>query len=63
MWLYLDNTRVLEISIKSAPEELFQVVAEFRAFLARRGIDTKGLQETKTATAMEYFCGARRGVR
>jgi hypothetical protein len=62
MWLYPDNTRLLELSIKSTPDELFHVVAEFRAFLARREIDTFELQETKTATALEYFSRELRGA-
>jgi hypothetical protein len=33
MWLYPDNTRILELSTKCAPSEAFQVAAETRAFL------------------------------
>jgi hypothetical protein len=55
MWLYPDGSRILELSTKCAPAEMFQVVAESRAFLARRGIDLSGEQQTKTATALDYF--------
>jgi hypothetical protein len=61
MWLYPDNTRVLELSIKSTPDELFHVAGEFRAYLAQHGIDTTGFQETKTANALRYFCTEMRG--
>ena len=34
MWLYPDGARVMEISTKSLPKEAFQVVADFKAYLA-----------------------------
>ena len=34
---------------------MFRVAIETRAFLARRGIDVTGEQQTKTRTALEYF--------
>jgi hypothetical protein len=55
MWLYPDNSRILELSTKCAPPEAFQVAAETRAFLAQRGIDLGGEQETKTKKALEFF--------
>ena len=39
MWLYPDDSRLLELSTKCAPSEAFQVSAETRAFLTERGID------------------------
>ena len=68
LWLYPDDSRILELSTKCAPPEAFQVAAEMRAFLAARGIDTTAEQETKTKRALEYFsrgeprrvCGAAR---
>ena len=33
----------------------FQVAAETRAFLAQRGVDLGGEQETKTRRALEFF--------
>jgi hypothetical protein len=54
-WFYPDGSRILELSTKCAPSEMFQVALETRAFLARRGIDVTGDQQTKTKTALEYF--------
>jgi len=55
LWLYPDGERILELSTKCAPEAGFQVAAETRAFLAERGVDLYGEQQTKTKTALEYF--------
>ena len=55
MWLFPDNSRILELSTKCAPAEAFQVAAETKAFLAGRGVDLAGEQETKTKKALEYF--------
>jgi hypothetical protein len=58
MWLYPDNSRILELSTKCAPTEAFQIAAETRAFLAGRGVDLGGEQETKTKKALEFFAGS-----
>jgi hypothetical protein len=55
LWLYPDGERILELSTKCAPGEAFQVAAEMRAFLADRGVDLYGEQQTKTKTALDYF--------
>lgn len=55
MWMYPDNSRILELSTKCAPSEAFQVAAETRAFLAERGVDLEGEQQTKTRKALEFF--------
>jgi hypothetical protein len=55
LWNYPDYSRILELSTKAAPAEAFQVAAEARAFLAERGVDLGGNQETKTRTALEFF--------
>jgi hypothetical protein len=57
LWLYPDGSRILELSTKCPPGEMFQVAAEARAFLAARGVDLSGEQQTKTATALGYFAG------
>ena len=49
--------RILELSTKCLPDEAFQVAAEARAYLAERGIDLCGEQQTKTRTALEFFSG------
>jgi hypothetical protein len=55
MWLYPDGSRILELSTKCAPAEMFQVAFEARAFLMQRGIDLSGRQQTKTKTALKQF--------
>ena len=55
VWLYPDNSRILELSTKCAPAEAFEVAAETRAFLNARGVDLGGEQETKTKKALEFF--------
>jgi hypothetical protein len=57
LWLYPDDSRLLELSTKCTPGEAFQVAAESRAFLAERGVDMSGEQETKTKKALEFFAG------
>jgi hypothetical protein len=55
LWVYPDGSRILELSTKCTPAEPFQVAAETKAFLAGRGIDIGGEQQTKTRTALEFF--------
>jgi hypothetical protein len=55
LWLYPDNSMILELSTKCAPSEAFQVAAEARAFLTEHGVDLGGEQETKTKKALEFF--------
>jgi len=58
LWLYPDGSRVLELSTKCGPDDAFRVAAETRAFLAERGVDTSGEQETKTKKALEFYAAA-----
>jgi hypothetical protein len=55
MWLYPDESRILELSTKCLPSDAFQTAAETRAYLAKRGVDLEGEQETKTRRALEFF--------
>jgi hypothetical protein len=55
LWMYPDGSRILELSTKCAPADAFDVAAETRAFLATRGVNTHGEQQTKTRTALEFF--------
>ena len=55
LWLYPDNSMLLELSTKCAPGEAFQVAAETKSFLHENGIDVGGEQETKTRKALEFF--------
>ena len=58
MWLYPDGSHVLELSTRCATGEAFQVAAETRAFLAGRGVDVSGEQQTKTRKALSIFAEA-----
>jgi hypothetical protein len=55
LWMYPDNSMILELSTKCAPAEAFQVAAEVRSFLARHEIEPSDEQETKTKKALEFF--------
>jgi hypothetical protein len=55
LWLYPDGSRILELSTKCGPTDAFQTAAEARAFLAERGVDLGGEQQTKTKTALRFF--------
>jgi hypothetical protein len=55
LWLYPDNSMLLELSTKGLPNEAFQVGLGMRTFLTKRGIDLTGEQETKTKKALEFF--------
>ena len=55
LWFYPDNSEILELSTKCAPNEAFQVAAEARAYLAKNGIEPGAEQETKTKKALEFF--------
>jgi hypothetical protein len=55
LWLYPDNSRILELSTKCLPSEALEVAARARAFLLERGVDLAGEQQTKTRTALEFF--------
>jgi hypothetical protein len=58
LWLYPDDSRILELSTKCAPSAAFQVAAETRSYLTERGIDTNAEQATKTKRALEFFTRA-----
>ena len=55
MWLYPDDSRILELSTKCLPNEAFEVAAETRVYLSERGVDVGGEQQTKTRRALEFF--------
>jgi hypothetical protein len=55
LWLYPDNSMILELSTKCAPAEAFNAAAEVRSFLVERGFDLSGDQQTKTKKALEFF--------
>ena len=55
MWLYPDGSRILELSTKCKPKGAFDLIAESRAFLTKRGVDLSGAQQTKTRKALNFF--------
>jgi hypothetical protein len=55
LWLYPDGSRTMEISTKCLPEEAFQVAAEFKAYLAGKGIALGKDQSAKTRTTLEFY--------
>jgi hypothetical protein len=59
LWLYPDETRILELSTKCPPPDAFRVAAEARAYLTERGIDLAAEQATKTRRALEFFTSKR----
>jgi len=63
LWLYPDNSMILELSTKCRPAEAFQAAAETTAFLTERGIDLTSEQETKTRKALDYFSKRERSSR
>ncbi len=63
LWLYPDGARILEVSTKCLPEEAFQVVGEFKAYLSERGIVVGAKQQTKTKASFEFFGAKLRQAR
>ena len=55
LWNYPDNTRILELSTKSAPKDAYDVAQRAKAYLLERGVDLSGEQQTKTRTALDFF--------
>ncbi|HKE97645.1 MAG TPA: adenylate cyclase [Actinomycetes bacterium] len=55
LWMFPDNSRILELSTKCAPPQALEVALQARAFLSDRGMDLSGEQQTKTRTALQYF--------
>ena len=55
LWLYPDNSWIFELSTRCAASEAFQVAGEARAFLAEKGVELAGEQQTKTRRALDFF--------
>src|SRR4029079_13530762 len=55
LWMYPDLSQVVELSIKTAPHQAFQVAAEARRMLTQRNIHPQGEQSMKTKAAMQFF--------
>jgi hypothetical protein len=61
-WFYPDGDRILELSTRCGTTEAFQVAAESRAYLAAKGVDISGEQQTKTRKALQFFADAIRNA-
>jgi hypothetical protein len=57
-WRLPDGEDLVEVSIKTLPEDASQAQKDFDKHLRNLGLDPKGAQETKTRTALEYFAKA-----
>ncbi|HEX4747596.1 MAG TPA: hypothetical protein VFU99_12025 [Gaiellaceae bacterium] len=55
LWLYPDNSRILELSTKCTAADAAQAAVESRLFLTERGVNLDGRQETKTKAALTFF--------
>lgn len=55
VWLYPDDSRIVELSTKCAPDDTVKTAVAARAFLSAQGISLEGEQETKTRKALEFF--------
>jgi hypothetical protein len=55
LWLYPDNSRILELSTKCLPADALQVSVDAKQYLISKGVDLTGDQQTKTKTALDYF--------
>jgi uncharacterized protein DUF5661 len=62
MWMYPDNSLLLELSTKCGPAEAFQIAVETRMFLLSHAIDLSGEQATKTKKALQFFSRQLTGV-
>jgi len=55
LWLYPDGSRIVELSTKCLPGQGMDVGIAVRDYLAAKGLDLHGDQQTKTKTALEFF--------
>jgi hypothetical protein len=55
VWLYPDGSRIHDVSTRCGTTEALPVAAETRAYLAGRGVDLSGDQQTKTRKALQFF--------
>jgi hypothetical protein len=59
-WRLPDGNDLVEVSIKTSPENAQQAQKDFDIHLRELGLDPEGAQETKTRTALEYFAKSHR---
>jgi hypothetical protein len=63
LWMYPDGSRILELSTKASREDAFDVAAETRAFLEKKGLDLTAEQQPKTNRALKHFTDLLKKVR
>lgn len=57
-WRLPNGDDLVEISLKTSPDQASQAQREFDQHLRALGLDPEGAQETKTRTALKYFAEA-----
>ena len=63
LWMYPDGARILELSTKASPENAFEVAAETRSYLKKKGLDLTADQQPKTNRALQHFTELLKQVR
>jgi hypothetical protein len=63
LWMYPDGSRILELSTKASPEDAFDIAAETRRFLKKKGLDLTAEQQPKTNRALKHFTDLLKKVR
>jgi hypothetical protein len=63
LWMYPDGSRILELSTKASRKEAFDVAAEARAFLLKKGLDLTAEQQPKTNRALKHFTDLLKKIR
>ena len=63
LWMYPDGSRILELSTKAPPEDAFDLAAETRAFLKKKGLDLTAEQQPKTNRALKHFTDQLKKIR
>jgi hypothetical protein len=63
LWMYPDGSRILELSTKASSADAFDVAAETRAFLEKKGLDLTAEQQPKTNRALKHFTDMLKKVR
>ena len=60
-WRLPDGEDLVEVSVKTTPQEAPRARADFDQHLRDFGLDPEGAQESKTRAALKYFAEASRG--
>jgi hypothetical protein len=62
-WRLPDGEDLVEVSIKTSPDQAPQARKDFDKYLRSLGLDPQGAQETKTRTALQFFAKSCRKAR